>query len=95
MPGRTTTPDPEAPSRPARVSANRIVACAVLAFLIAIVVHGVISLLGGGDSPLRLFVTPFIGATVMFLGLRGYPTAGRIRLSFLVALCLLLFAGAA
>ena len=95
MPGLTTTPDPEAPSRPVRVSANRIVGCAVLAFVIAIVVHGVISLLGGGDSPLRLFVTPLIGAAVMFFGLRSYPTAGRIRLSFLVALCLLLFAGAA
>ena len=80
---------------PRRFSVNRIVACAVLAFVIAIIVHAIISLLGGGDSPFRLFVTPLIGATVMFFGLRGYPTAGRIRLSLLVALCLLLFAGAA
>ena len=78
-----------------RVSANRIIACAVLAFVIAIIVHAIISLLGGGDSPFRLFVTPLIGAAVMFFGLRGYPTAGRIRLSLLVAVCLLLFAGAA
>ena len=80
---------------PARFSINRIVGCAVLSFVIAIIVHGVISLIGSGDSPFRLFVTPLIGATVMFFGLRGYPTAGRIRLSLLVALCLLLFAGAA
>ena len=80
---------------PQRFSVNRIVACAVLAFVIAIIVHGVISLLGGGDSPFRLFVTPLIGAAVMFFGLRGYPTAGRIRLSLLVAVCLLLFSSAA
>lgn len=85
----------DAKAAPARFSVNRIIACAILAFLIAIVVHAVISLLGGGDSPFRLFVTPLIGATVMFFGLRGYPTSGRIRLSLLVALCLLLFAGAA
>lgn len=94
MTGPSTTTDAERAS-PQRVSANRIIGCAVLAFVIAIVVHAIISLLGGGDSPFRLFVTPLIGAAVMFFGLGGYPTAGRVRLSLLVALFLLLFAAAA
>jgi hypothetical protein len=79
----------------ARPSANRIVALTLVAFAIALIVHTLIILLGGGDSPFRLFVTPLIGAAVMFFGLRGYPASGRIRLSVMVALCLLLFAGAA
>jgi hypothetical protein len=83
------------PRPAARVSANRIIALALLSFAIAVVVHLVIKLLGGGESPFRLFVSPLIGAALMFLGLRGYPTAGRIRLSLMVGLCLLLFAGAA
>lgn len=93
MLGPSTTSD--VTSSPHRISATRIVACAVLAFAIAVIVHGVVSLLGAGDSAWRLFVTPLIGAAVMYFGLRGYTTTGRIRLSLLVALCLLLFSSAA
>src|SRR4051812_40408380 len=88
-PGPPTMTD-DAPRPVSRVSPNRIVGFALLAFAIALVVHGVIILLGGGDSFLRFFVSPIIGAAVMFFGLRGYPTAGRIRLAAMVAVCLLL-----
>jgi hypothetical protein len=79
----------------ARVSANRIVGLALLSFAIAVVVHLVIKLLGGGDSWLRFFVTPIIGMAVMYLGLGGYPTAMRIRMTLMVGICLVLFSGAA
>ncbi|HEY8765731.1 MAG TPA: hypothetical protein VIP09_00480 [Dehalococcoidia bacterium] len=88
MPGRST--DGESAVRP---SANRIVALTLVAFTIALIVHALIIVIGGRDSPLRLFVTPLIGAAVIFFGLAGYPMAGRVRLSVMVGLGLLLIAG--
>ncbi|MEO8456243.1 MAG: hypothetical protein ABI559_00385 [Chloroflexota bacterium] len=82
------------PQQAVRFSGGRIVWFAILSFAIALAVHGVIILIGGGDSPFRLFVTPLIGAGVMFFGLRGFPAASRVRLSLMVGICLLLFSGA-
>jgi hypothetical protein len=96
MPGRTTTTNGEGasgPPTPAAFSANRIVLLVLVAFTIALAVHGLIHALGAGDSPLRLFVTPLIGAGVIFAGLRGYPLSGRIRLGVMVGVGLLLIAG--
>jgi hypothetical protein len=56
-------------------------------------VHALIIVIGGRDNPLRLFVTPLIGASVIFFGSAGYPMAGRTRLSVMVGLGLLLIAG--
>jgi hypothetical protein len=85
------TTDGESSNRP---SANRIVVLTLVAFAIALIVHTLIIVIGGRDSPFRLFVTPLIGASVIFFGLAGYPIAGRVRLSVMVGLGLLLIAGA-
>jgi hypothetical protein len=77
-----------------RPSANRIVVLTIVAFAIALIVHTLIIVIGGRDNPFRLFVTPLIGASVIFFGLAGYPMAGRVRLSGMVGLGLLLIAGA-
>lgn len=47
------------------------------------------------DNPFRLLLTPVVGAAIVYLGLRGYPTWGRIRLAAMVAVFLLLFASVA
>jgi hypothetical protein len=79
--------------RAVRPSASRIVALTLIAFAIALIVHALIIVVGGRDSPPRLFVTPLIGASVIFLGSAGYPMAGRVRLSAMVGVGLLLIAG--
>jgi hypothetical protein len=89
VPGQTTDGE-----RAARPSANRIVVLTLVAFAIALVVHTLIIVIGGRGNPFRLFVTPLIGASVIFFGLAGYPMAGRVRLSVMVGLGLLLIAGA-
>ena len=89
MPDPTTDGERAAP----RFTGNRIVALTLVAFAIALIVHALIIVIGGRDSPLRLFVTPLIGASVIFFGSAGYPMAGRIRLSVMVGLGLLLIAG--
>jgi hypothetical protein len=81
--------------RTVRISANRIVGLALLSFAIAVVVHLLIKLLGGGDNWLRFFVTPIIGMAVMYFGLAGYPAATRIRMTLMVGICLVVFSGAA
>jgi hypothetical protein len=47
------------------------------------------------DNPVRLLLTPIVGGLIVFLGLRGYPTWGRVRLAAMVAVFLLLFASVA
>jgi hypothetical protein len=89
MPGQTTDGEPAA----VRPSANRIVVLTLVAFTIALIVHALIIVIGGRDSPLRLFVTPLIGASVIFFGSAGYPMSGRLRLSAMVGVGLLLIAG--
>jgi hypothetical protein len=46
-------------------------------------------------NPIRIFATPALGAAIVYFGLRGYPTWGRVRLAALVAVFLLLFASVA
>lgn len=76
-------------------SAPRIVAIAVVAFIAAVAVHALLGALGvASDDPFRLFVTPFVGATIVYAGLSGYHRWGRVRLSVMVGLLLLLFSGA-
>ena len=89
MPGQTTDAEPAA----VRPSANRIVVLTLVAFTIALIVHALIIVIGGRNNGLRLFVTPLIGTAVIFLGLAGYPIAGRLRLSAMVGVGLLLIAG--
>jgi len=86
--------DPRRLPAPPRV--NRIIALCAAAFFAAIIVHTLLGLAGiGSNEPLRLLVTPIIGAAIVFLGLtrEHYPLAGRIRLSIMVGVGLLLIAG--
>ena len=76
-----------------RPSPNRIVGIAALAFAVALVAQALLALSGvESEAPLRLFVTPLIGAAIVYAGLRGYSTAGRVRVSIMVALGLFLIA---
>jgi len=44
------------------------------------------------DNPLRIILTPLVAAAVVLTGLRGYPTAGRVRMALMVGGGLFLFA---
>jgi hypothetical protein len=66
------------------------------AFAVAVAVHTLLGAAGiGADNAFRLLVTPVIGGVIVFLGLRGYPRVGRLRLAGMVAVLLLVFSGAA
>jgi hypothetical protein len=76
-------------------SPAQIILLTLAAFAAAIVVHTLLGLAGvGSDNAFRLLVTPLVGALIVYLGLRGYPTAGRLRLAGMVGVLLLLFSGA-
>lgn len=75
---------------------NRIIALCAIAFLVAFAVHTLLGAIGfDSDEPFRLFVTPLIGAAIVYFGLPGYPRAGRVRLAAMVGVGLLLIAGMA
>ena len=77
-------------------SATRIVLIALAAFAVAIAVHTTLGAIGvGSDNAFRLLVTPAIGAVIVYFGLAGYHTAGRLRLAAMVGVLLLVFSGAA
>jgi hypothetical protein len=77
-------------------SATRIVLIALVAFAAAIAVHSLLGAIGiGADNAFRLLVTPAIGAVIVYVGLSGYHTAGRLRLAAMVGILLLVFSGAA
>ena len=79
-----------------RPSAGRIVLLTLVAFAVAIAVHTLLGAVGvGADNAFRLLVTPVIGGVIVDLGLRGYSTAGRLRLAGMVGVLLLVFSGAA
>jgi hypothetical protein len=81
---------------PAAPRVNRIILLCALAFIVAFAVHTLLGALGfGSDEPFRLFVTPLIGAAIVYFGLPGYPRGGRIRLAAMVGVGLLLIAGMA
>lgn len=64
----------------------RLLVLPVAAFLIALGLQA--ALAAGGvpaSSPLRVFLTPAVAAAVVYVGLRPYPRAGRIRLAAMVA----------
>ena len=64
-----------------------------VAFVIALAVQFALKAAGApSTSPLRVFATPAIAAAVVYLCLRPYPTAGRLRLAAMVAMGLLLLA---
>jgi hypothetical protein len=79
-----------------RVSAIRVVLLAVVTAAVALALQLTLIALGlGRDNPVRLLLVPIIGALLIYFGLRGYSKWGRIRLSVMVGLFLLLFVGAA
>ncbi len=89
MPAQITDARPQ-------VSATRVILLAIVTAAIALVLQLTLIELGlGRDNPVRLLLVPIIGAMLIYLGLRGYSKWGRIRLSVMVGLFLLLFAGAA
>lgn len=74
----------------------RIIVLTLAAFAAAIVVHTLLGVAGiGSDNAFRLLVTPIVGAAIVFFGLFGYPTGGRLRLAAMVGVLLLLFSNAA
>jgi hypothetical protein len=76
-------------------SAARIVFLTLVAIAVAIAVHTILGAVGvGADYAFRLLVTPLIGALIVFFGLAGYTTAGRLRLAVMVGVLLLAFSGA-
>ena len=76
-------------------TANRIVAITLVAFIGAIAVHALHGVAGmESDDAFRLLVTPMVVAIIVYAGLSGYPKWGRVRLSAMVGLLLLLFSGA-
>jgi hypothetical protein len=76
-------------------SATRIVLLTLVAFAAAIAVHTLLGAVGvGADNAFRLLVTPIVGAVIVYFGLAGYHTAGRLRLAAMVGILLLLFSGA-
>jgi len=77
-------------------SPNRIVLLAIVTAAGALAMQlGLIALGLGRENPIRLLLVPILGGLVVYFGLRGYPISGRIRLSVMVAVFLLLFAGVA
>ncbi len=77
-------------------TANRVVLLAVLTAAIALALQLILIAIGlDRDNPIRLFTTPLAGAAIVYFGLRGYPTWGRLRLAGMVAVFLLLFASVA
>jgi hypothetical protein len=76
-------------------SATRIVILTLVAFAAAIAVHTFLGAVGvGADNAFRLLVTPIVGAAIVFFGLAGYTTAGRLRMAAMVGVLLLIFSGA-
>ncbi len=89
-------PGPPTEAAQPRVSATRIVLLAIVTAALALALQLTLIALGlGRDNPLRLLLVPIVGSLLVYNGLRGYPKWGRIRLSAMVGLFLLLFAGAA
>jgi hypothetical protein len=77
-------------------AANRIVLLAIMTAVLTLGLQLTLIAIGlDRDNPFRLFVTPLVGAAIMYLGLRGYPTSGRVRLAVMVGVFLLLFASVA
>lgn len=77
-------------------TANRVVLLAIVTAFLTLGLQLTLIAIGlDRDNPFRLFVTPLVGAAIMYLGLRGYPTWGRVRLAAMVGVFLLLFASVA
>lgn len=88
---RRERPPPAGP-RPA-LPLLRLLLLPVVAFLIALGLQAALAVSGvPAASPLRVFLTPAVAAAVVFLGLRPYPRAGRLRLALMVAVGVFLIA---
>ncbi len=65
----------------------------LLAFLIALISQQILKTAGmESGSPLRVFLTPLIAASVVLVGMRRYPALSRVRMAIMVAAALFLFA---
>lgn len=72
---------------------RRILLLPLTAFLVAFAIQVTLKLVGvPSTSALRVLATPAIAGAVVYLGLRPYPTAGRLRLAAMVLIGLLLVA---
>jgi hypothetical protein len=79
-----------------RPTGNRIVLLAIITAAIALVLQLLLIAIGlGRTNPVRLLLTPLIGGLIVYYGLRGYPTWGRVRMAVMVGVFLLLFASVA
>jgi hypothetical protein len=75
---------------------TRVLLLALITAAIALAIQLALITLGlGRDNPIRLLLVPVIGALLVYYGLSGYSKWGRIRLSVMVGVFLLLFASAA
>lgn len=78
---------------PQRPSVGRVLLLPLVAFAVALGVHAALAAAGTpSTSPVRIFATPVIGGLIVYLGLPGYPRAGRLRLAAMVAAGLLVVA---
>jgi hypothetical protein len=79
--------------RPSPPTANRVVLLAVATAILTLGLQLTLIAVGlDRGNPIRLFATPLTGAAIMYVGLRGYPAWGRVRLAGMVGVFLLLFA---
>ncbi|MBI2912900.1 MAG: hypothetical protein HYY03_03160 [Chloroflexi bacterium] len=86
---RADEPRPQPPGLPV----GRLFLLPLLAFLVAVAIQVGLKTAGlPSTSPLRVLATPAVAAGVVYLGLRPYARAGRIRLAIMVAAGLLLVA---
>jgi hypothetical protein len=73
--------------------AGRLLLLPLAAFAIALALHAGLGAAGiSAGNPLRVAVTPAVGAAIVYFGLPGYPWRGRLRLGAMVATGLLLLA---
>ncbi len=78
---------------PPRPPVRRILLLPLTAFLVAFAIQVTLKLAGvPSTSALRVLATPAIAGAVVYVGLRPYPTGGRLRLAAMVGIGLLLVA---
>ncbi len=78
---------------PPRPPVRRILFLPLAAFLGALVIQVALKIAGlPSTSALRVLATPAIAAAIVYLGLRPYPSAGRLRFAGMVGTGLLLVA---
>jgi hypothetical protein len=81
----------ERPASRPRIPLRRLLLLTVLTAAFAFALQAVLAVTGAPAADvLILLLVPLAAATVIFFGLRPYPTAGRLRLAGMVVVALFL-----